>query len=187
MAKEKEPKVELERIYTVPLRRKFLNTPRYKRVPKAIKALKEFLARHMKVSERDTEKIKLDKYLNEKMWARGIRKPLGRIKVKARKYDNGNVIVELVEVPASVKFRIIREKRLGEKPVEEKKKEEKKVEKPEETAEEKKEKEEKKEAVKSAVVEAGLEQQKKAAREIKHQVQTQHQIKKPLARKALQK
>ncbi len=37
MAKEKEDKLVLEREYIVPLRKKFINTPQYKRTNKAIR------------------------------------------------------------------------------------------------------------------------------------------------------
>ena len=42
--KKKEPKVVLEREYNIPLRRKFLNTPKYKRSKKAIKTVREFIS-----------------------------------------------------------------------------------------------------------------------------------------------
>ena len=44
MAEEKT----LERTYNVPLRKEFLKVPKYKRAKKAVKALKQFLAKHMK-------------------------------------------------------------------------------------------------------------------------------------------
>lgn len=189
MAKEKEDKMILERTYVVPLRRKSLNTPQYKRTNKAIKVLKQFLAKHMKTFERDTDLIKLDKYLNEEIWFRGIRKPLAKVKVKAKKFESGIVRVELAEIPAFVKFKMEKDKKLMEKGG---KKEEKKPQATEASAEEKKEEKTEQEKVEekgkgAAVMEAGLEQQKQAAKQAKHQVQTQHQIKKPLARKALQK
>ncbi len=149
MAKEnKEEKIILEREYTVPLRNKCANTPQYKRTPKAVKSLKEFLAKHMKVEERDTDKVKLDRYLNEELWFRGIRKPASKIKVKAKKYDSGIVRVELADIPEKVKFGMDRENRLSKKAEKEKpaEKPEEKAEK-KETAEEKEIKEEKKESV----------------------------------------
>ena len=85
--KNKEDKMILEREYVVPLRRKWQNTPGYKRVPKAVKALKEFIAKHMKIYDRDLDKVKLDRYLNEEMWMRSIRKPLAKVKIKAKKFE----------------------------------------------------------------------------------------------------
>lgn len=179
---EKEDKVILEREYTVPMRRKFLNTPQYKRTPKAIKALKEFIAKHMKVVDRDTRKVKLDRYLNEEMWFKGIRKPLAKIKVKVKKFESGIVKVELAEIPAVVKFKMDRENKILESG--EKKKSEKVAEKPEEKKEEEKKVEVEKE---KSVVDAGIKQAEQTHREIKHEVGEKKGIKKPLARKALQK
>ncbi len=82
----------MERIYTIPLRRKFIKVPRYKRTPKAIRVIKEFLKRHMK-----SDKIVLDKKINEKVWERGIKHPPGKIKVKAVKDESGKVITTLEE------------------------------------------------------------------------------------------
>ena len=101
--KKDEMKVELEREYVVPLKRDSLNVPQYRRAKKAVKTLKEFLARHMKVENRDLRKVKIDIYLNNELWFRGIKKPASKIKVRAVKKD-GVVYAELAEVPESVKF-----------------------------------------------------------------------------------
>ena len=62
MAKKTEPKTEkIEREYIIPLRARGKAVPRYKKTPKAIKTIKEFLARHMKIKDRDLSKIKIDK------------------------------------------------------------------------------------------------------------------------------
>ena len=51
----------------------------------------------MKIRDRDLKKIKIDMYLNETLWFRGIRNPPARIRVRAiRKGDL--VRVELVEM-----------------------------------------------------------------------------------------
>ena len=83
MANKKTEKNEIEREYIIPLREKSRVVPRYKKTPKAIKTIKEFIARHMKVENRDLNKVKIDKNLNEFMWAKGIRKHPHKIKVKA--------------------------------------------------------------------------------------------------------
>ena len=61
IAKEKktEPKMLLEREYVVPLRREWLKVQKYKRANKAIKALKVFIARHMKLYDDDLRKVKI--------------------------------------------------------------------------------------------------------------------------------
>ncbi len=54
MAKKPETKIEkIEREYIIPLRIKWKKVPRYKRANKAIKAIKEFLVRHMKIRNKD--------------------------------------------------------------------------------------------------------------------------------------
>ena len=100
---KKEEVVELEREYVVPLRRGSLNVPRYKRAKKAVKILKEFLAKHMKVEDRDLKRVKIDIYLNNEIWFRGIKKPANKIKVKAIK-KGGIVYAELSEVPDVARF-----------------------------------------------------------------------------------
>lgn len=99
--------VELEREYVVPLRKNTLTAPSYKRAKKAIRVLKEFLVRHMNVRDGDLRKIKIDINLNNEIWFRGIKKPLHKVKVKAKKI-NGIVYVELAEVPEIVGYKIAR-------------------------------------------------------------------------------
>jgi len=113
MAKEKtkEPKIILEREYIVPLRSEWLKVPVYKRANKAVKALKQFMVQHMKVYDRDLRKIKIDNVLNNEIRFRGMKKPPTRIKVLAKKYDDGIVRVELVDIPTHVKFARIREEK----------------------------------------------------------------------------
>ncbi len=137
-----EPKIMLEREYNVPLRAGWLKVAKYKRANKAIKTLKEFIARHMKIYDRDLRKIKIDIILNNEIRFRGSKKPPAKIKVKARKFNDGIVRVELVEIPKHVEFARLREmKKLekiektemkAEKSEEEIKKQEKEIEKPEE-------------------------------------------------------
>ena len=62
MAKTKQ--IPVEREYIINLRREIMKVPRYKRTPKALKAIKEFIAKHMRVAERDIKKVKIDKWLN---------------------------------------------------------------------------------------------------------------------------
>jgi len=83
-----------ERIYTIPLRRKVQTVPRWRRSEKAVRAVREFLARHMKA---EIEKVRLDPSINEKIWERGSQKPPARIRVRAVKFDDGIVEAELIE------------------------------------------------------------------------------------------
>lgn len=125
MAKDKktEPKIVLEREYTVPLRSEWLKVPEYKRANKAVKALKQFMVRHMKVYDRDLRKIKVDYVLNNEIRFRGMKKPPARIIVKAKKYDDGIVRVELVNIPEHIKYERLRQEKKTKK--QEKKTEEK--------------------------------------------------------------
>ncbi len=108
--KKSEPKIELEREYIVPLKRGVLNVPHYRRAKKAIRVLKEFIVRHMGVRDRDLKKVKVDINLNNEIWFRGIKKPMNKIKIKAKKID-GIVYVELAEIPVVVGYKIAREEK----------------------------------------------------------------------------
>lgn len=111
---KKEEKIELEREYVIPIRKRILKVPRYKRAKRAIKTIKEFLAKHMKVENRDIRKVKIDRYLNEEVWFKGIKKPITKIKVKAKKI-NGVVYAELAEIPEVVQYKINKETKFKER------------------------------------------------------------------------
>lgn len=98
MAKTTEK--NLERTYNVPLRKEYMKAPRWNRTKKAVTALRQFLAKHMK-----SENVLLSKDLNEAMWKHGIKNPPHHIKVKAVKDDKGVVKADLfgAEKPASKK------------------------------------------------------------------------------------
>jgi len=128
----------IEREYNVPLRREFMKAPKHKRANKATKALREFLAKHMKANIED---VKISKWINQQIWNRGMKKPPHHLKVKVIKDDKGIVNAELSVLPQKA---IAEKKQEEEKKgkLEEKKKsekEEKKEEKEEEVVEEKKE------------------------------------------------
>lgn len=185
MAKHKQSTNERE--YIIPLRREIRKVPKHKRAPKAVKAIKQFLARHMRVPERDVSKIRLDEFINKELWHRGIKKPPTKIKLKVKR-DGELIRAELVDLTEKFKFELLKKEgkkktaEEAEKKVEEKKpeeKEEKKVE--EKTEEEKKEEKEKKEASKEAkekIAEAQAKQQKHLKKSVSPK--SQH-------RKALQK
>jgi len=84
----------LERTYTIPLRSEWLKAPRYKRANKAVKALRQFMMRHMK-----SEDVIIGHFLNEALWERGIRSPPHKVKVHTRKLADGKVLVELEGKP----------------------------------------------------------------------------------------
>jgi large subunit ribosomal protein L31e len=108
---DKKIEEKLEREYTIPLRHRWNIVPTYKRANKAVKAIKEFLVRHMKIRDRDLSKIKIEKSLNEAVWMRGIKHPPARIKVKAIK--EGDIVrVEGIDMPTNIKFKKIREEKI---------------------------------------------------------------------------
>ncbi|MBI2134041.1 60S ribosomal protein L31 [Candidatus Woesearchaeota archaeon] len=84
----------LERTYNVPLRKEFLKAPLYKRANKALIALRQFIAKHMKA-----EKVIIGNYLNRKIWERGIKRPPHHVKITAIKDEKGVVTAELVGAP----------------------------------------------------------------------------------------
>ena len=94
MAEKKEVKTVLERTYNVPLRKAYLKAPKYRRAKKAVNALREFLARHMK-----SDMIVIGKHLNQKLWVRGIKNPPHHVNVTAVKDSEGVVKAELVGAP----------------------------------------------------------------------------------------
>ncbi|MFQ5531292.1 MAG: 50S ribosomal protein L31e [Candidatus Nanoarchaeia archaeon] len=203
MAAKIEVKADkIERTYVIPLRKKVKVVPRYKKANKAIKTIREFVARHMKIRDRDLKKIKVDEYVNEVVWARGIKKPPSKIKVKVTKSDDDIVQVWLVDYPKKLKFKKQRadkktkeaeeadkKKKADAKAVEEaaKKEAEEKKKEVAETTEEAEEKKAEEKEKKSAVVEAGVKMEKAAAKKAKHVTggktkQPKHQQRKALAK-----
>jgi large subunit ribosomal protein L31e len=92
-----------ERIYTIPLRRAW-NSPPKKRAPKAMRIIKAFVKRHMKVSKpilEDEEgeegggRIIINEEVNEEVWKRGIEKPPRKLRIRAAKDEDGNVTIFL--------------------------------------------------------------------------------------------
>ena len=192
MAKTKQ--LAQEREYIINLRREIHKVPRHKRTPKAIKAIKQFIAKHMRILNRDVSKIKLDKWLNQELWFRGIRNPPTKIKVRVKR-DGEFIKVELIDLPDKVKFQLAREEKA--KKAAEKSKKEKAAEsanqKPKEdkptetrnkddTKDSKKEEKEKAEAGK----ESAAKQAQESAKQQKH-AQISKQPKSQPQRKALKK
>src|SRR5579885_1798961 len=149
----------IERIYTINLG-KVLLSPNNQRAKRAINMIREFATKHMK-----SENVKIEEEISHLVWARGIRHPPRKIRVKITK-DDGNVIVSKYQEEKTEETSKKSEKKSDSKkkedkksvkPKKEEKKEEKKVEekkveekpKEEKKAEEKPKKEEKKEEKKA--------------------------------------
>ena len=82
-----------KRIYVIPLKKFVFRTPYYKRSKKAISTIRSFLSKHMK-----SDSIKLGRFLNESVWARGVRNPPSKVKVEVSKDAEGVVTAELVDL-----------------------------------------------------------------------------------------
>ena len=80
-----------DRIYTVPLGRAWV-VPRYRRAEKAVTILRKFVQRHMK-----PEEVVIEPAVNEAIWARGIKNPPRKIRVRLSKDDEGLITVSLAE------------------------------------------------------------------------------------------
>jgi ribosomal protein L31E len=88
-AAEEEEELEIveEKFYDLNLRRIWA-APRESRTPKAVRFLRDFVARRMK-----TDEVSISEEANSMLWARGISKPPRHIRVRAVKDKEGRVIV----------------------------------------------------------------------------------------------
>ena len=78
---------ELERVYTIPLGKVKLSQSQHRAV-RAINMIKEFARHHMKVEE-----IKIEEELSHLIWARGVRRPPRKVRVRMTKTDEGFILV----------------------------------------------------------------------------------------------
>ncbi len=85
---EEEIEVVEEKTYTISLRHVWVVTPRGKRAPRAVRDVRDFVARHMKAEE-----VAISNEVNAAIWARSINKPPRKITVRAVKDKEGKVIV----------------------------------------------------------------------------------------------
>ena len=84
---------EIEKIYVIPLKKKGFKSS--VAAPIAIKRVKQFLTKHMKV---EAEDIWMDDSLNNALWAHGKYRMPSKIRVKAVKFDDGVVEAYLPEL-----------------------------------------------------------------------------------------
>ena len=108
--KEEKAKTVLERVYNVPLRKEFQKAASWRRTKKAVKALREFIAQHMK-----SENVIIGRYANQFLWKNGIKNPPHHVKVTAVRDDKGKVTVELAELSAKAKRELEKEEGLKKK------------------------------------------------------------------------
>jgi len=102
--KPKEEEIVEERIYTIPLGKAWIMPPR-KRTPRAMRMIRAFITKHMKLGakkeeeeeEEELPKLIISNEVNERVWRRGVEKPPRKIRVKAAKDKDGNITVYLAE------------------------------------------------------------------------------------------
>ena len=84
---------EIERIYVIPLKK--FGAKSSVAAPIAVKRVKKYLTRHMKVEQKN---IWIDDSLNNELWSRGKYKMPSKIRVKAVKFEDGVVEAYLPEL-----------------------------------------------------------------------------------------
>lgn len=99
--RELEEEIVEEKFYTIPLGKAWIS-PRKKRAPKAVRIIRSFVEKHMKIrteaeGEEEAEFLVISNEVNEKIWSRGIEKPPRKIKVRAVKDKEGVTTVHLAE------------------------------------------------------------------------------------------
>ncbi|MCW1296514.1 MAG: 60S ribosomal protein L31 [Candidatus Parvarchaeota archaeon] len=95
-----------EKILTLNLRKYVSMAPRWRRAPRAIKAVRELVKKNLKVKN-----VTIGASLNELIWSKGAKNPITKIKVKTIK-DGEKVTVDLIETKKREK---VTEKRKEEK------------------------------------------------------------------------
>ena len=84
---------EIERIYVIPLKK--IGYKSSKAAPTAVKRVKNYITRHMKVEEKN---VWIDDSLNTALWSKGKYNMPSKIRVKAVKFDDGVVEAYLPEL-----------------------------------------------------------------------------------------
>ena len=104
---------EIERIYVIPLKKTGYKSS--KAAPTAVKRVKSYLTRHMKVEEKN---IWIDDSLNTALWSKGRYKMPSKIRVKAVKFDDGVVEAYLPEIEFKKSRReLLKEEREKKEPI----------------------------------------------------------------------
>jgi len=104
---------EVERIFIIPLKKTGIKSS--KAAPSAVKRVKNYLTRHMKV---EMENIWIDDSLNNALWSHGKYKMASKIRVKAVKFDDGVVEAYLPELEFKKSRReLLKEEREKKEPI----------------------------------------------------------------------
>ncbi len=91
---EKESEKEIERIYVIPLRKAKIGRSSLA-APRAVKQVRSYLTKHMKV---DSEDVWIDDSLNKELWSQGKYKIPSKIRVRAVKFEDGVVEATVPEL-----------------------------------------------------------------------------------------
>ena len=91
---EKETEKEIERIYVIPLRKAKIGRSSLA-APRAVKQVRSYLTKHMKVNSDD---VWIDDSLNRELWSRGKFKIPSKIRVRAVKFEDGVVEATVPEL-----------------------------------------------------------------------------------------
>jgi large subunit ribosomal protein L31e len=102
--KPAEEEIVEERIYTIPMSKAWIEPPN-RRASRAIRIVRDFVTKHMKLearreeeeAEEEPKRLVISNEVNEAVWRRGIEKPPRKIRVRAAKDKDGNVTVYLAE------------------------------------------------------------------------------------------
>ena len=84
----------MERKYIIPLRQGWLKVPIYKRTARAVREVKTFLAKHMKV-----EDVRIGRNLNMALWTDGNKNPPHKVEVFVKKFETKEGDYVRAEVP----------------------------------------------------------------------------------------
>ncbi len=85
---------EIEREYVIPLRASQHQPSRRRRAGHALETVRRFILRHMKGKPED---VWIDPRLNEYVWKRGIQHIPRQVRVKAIRFEDGLIEVDLLE------------------------------------------------------------------------------------------
>jgi large subunit ribosomal protein L31e len=88
---------ELEREFVIPLRASQHQPSRRRRAGQALSTVRRFVMRHMKG---DLEDVWVDPRLNEFIWRRGIQHLPRHVRVKAIRFEDGLIEVDLLDEEA---------------------------------------------------------------------------------------
>ena len=91
---EKGTEKEIERIYVIPLRKAKIGRSSLA-APRAVKQVRSYLTKHMKVNSDD---VWIDDSLNRELWSRGKFKIPSKIRVRAVKFEDGVVEATVPEL-----------------------------------------------------------------------------------------